>query len=118
MNGTVLVFTTKLFYSIHFTLSKLGSGLTFVMINKNILLTVFPVHSPFRGSVNCWAPLMENFFQVAKFVLKVKKKSFKFFCLVQKNPGIIWVACIGLRYYSKWSLGCARAFLEAFLDLL
>ena len=46
------------------------------------------------------------------------KSASSLFGLVQKDPGVTWVACVGLKACSKWSLGCARAFLEAFLDLL
>ena len=74
-------------------------------------------YSLFRSSVKCGAPLMENRFQVAKFLFEVWKAS-SLFCLVQNGPGLTWVACIGLRERSKWSLGCARSFLETFLDLL
>ena len=74
------------------------------------------VHSRFRGSVICGAPSMENRFQVAKFLFKVRKAS-SLFCLVQNGPGVTWIAYIGLKEHSKWSLGCAGAFLEAFFDL-
>ena len=53
------------------------------------------VHIRFRGSVNCWAPSMENCFQVAKFVFEVQKAS-SLFCLVQNGPGVTWDACICL----------------------
>ena len=49
---------------------------------------------------------------------KIVFNSESLFCLVQNGPVVTWFACIGLREPSKWSLECARAFLEAFLDLL
>ena len=64
------------------------------------------MHSTFRGSVNCGAPLIEDKFQVTKFLS------------CPNGPGVTWVACISLSKRSKWSLGCARALLEAFLDIL
>ena len=54
---------------------------------------------------------MENGPQVTKYSFEV------LFCPVQNGPGVTWVSCIGLRKHLKWSFGCARAFLEAFLDL-
>ena len=35
----------------------------------------YHAHSRFRGSVNCWAPSMENRFQVAFFLFEVQKAS-------------------------------------------
>ena len=78
---------------------------------------VCPAHSRFRGSVNCGDPTMDNRFQVAKFLFEARKASSLFF-LVQNGPGVTWVACNGLREHSKWSLGCERAFLEAFWTFL
>ena len=72
---------------------------------------VYSAHSCFRGSVTCGAPLMENSFQVAKF--EVQRLQVIFVC-TKKWPGVIWVACIGLRKRSEWSLRCAGAFLESF----
>ena len=77
----------------------------------------YHAHSRFRGSVNCWAPSMKNRFQVAFFLFEVQKASSLFY-LVQNGQGLTWVSCIDLREQYKWSLGCARAFLEAFFDLL
>ena len=71
------------------------------------------VHSRFRGSVNCGAPSMENSFQVAKFIYEDQNAS-SLFCPVHYGPAVIWVACIGLRESSKWSLRSAKAFSEAF----
>ena len=68
---------------------------------------VVPVHSRFKGLVNFGAPSMENSFQF--------RKTSSLFCLVQNGPKVTWVACIGLRERSKWSLRCARDVLEAFL---
>ena len=67
--------------------------------------------------MNCGAPSMENRFLVAKYLFEVRKASC-LFCLVENNPGVTEVASNALRERSKLSLGCARAFLEAFLDLL
>ena len=53
-------------------------------------------HSCFRGLLNCWAPSMENGFQVAKFSFEVPKTS-KLFSLVPIGLIVIWGACIGLR---------------------
>ena len=64
-----------------------------------------------------WGSFNGNMFQVNRFLLEVQKAS-SLFCLVQNVPGVPWVACIGLKEWYKWSLGCARAFLEAFLELL
>ena len=68
--------------------------------NKNLIpkekKKKYTVHSRFRDSVDCWAPSMEYRFQVAKFSFEVQKSS-SLFCLVQNNPGVTWVACIGLR---------------------
>ena len=72
-------------------------------------------HSRFRTSVNCGAPSMENRFQVANFNLKSER--LPVFFSGWKWAWLTWVACIGLRERFKWSLGCARSFLEAFLDL-
>ena len=56
---------------------------------------------------------MENGFQVTKFLIQVQKTS-NLFCLVQNGPIVIWVAYIGLRGSSRWSLRSERAFSEAF----
>ena len=45
-------------------------------------------------------------------------KGFQSYCLVQNDPGLTWVACIGPRECSKCSWGYARSFLDAFLDHL
>ena len=58
-------------------------------------------------------PSMENSFQVAKLLFEVQKTS-SIFCLFQKGPGVISVACIGLREHPQWSLRCARAFFATF----
>ena len=71
------------------------------------------VHTCISGSVNSWAPSMENGFQVAKFLFKVQMAS-SLVCLVQNGPVLIWVACIGLRGSSKLSLTGVRAFSEVF----
>ena len=70
-------------------------------------------HRCISGSVDSWAPSMENGFQVPKFLFEVQKAS-SLFCLVQNGPVVIWVACVGLIWSSKWSLRSARAFSEAF----
>ena len=67
--------------------------------------------------MNCGAPSMENRFQVAKILFEVIKAS-SLFNLVQNGPEVTWIACIGLRDRSMWSLGSARTFLAAFLDVL
>ena len=89
----------------------LGTELCSLYINTLDIL--HPTHSRFRGSVNCGALTMENSFQVAKYLFKVQKAS-SLFCLVQYCTAVIWVACIGLREGSKWSLRSSRAFSEAF----
>ena len=71
------------------------------------------MHRCFSGSVNSWAPSMENSFQVAKFLFEVQKAS-SLFCWVQNGPVVIWVACIGLRGSSKLPLSSESAFSEAF----
>ena len=63
----------------------------------------------------CLGSFNENRFQVTIF-FKFKRLLVLF--LVQNGPGVTWVACIGLKEGSIRFLGCARAFLEAFLDLL
>ena len=62
----------------------------------------------FKFRAHSRAPSRENRFQVAKFSFEVRKSS-SLFCLAQYGPGVTWVACIGLRECSKWSLGCQRA---------
>ena len=59
-------------------------------------------------------------FKLPNFYLKCKMLLvfFFFLFLVQNGQGDTGVACIGLRERSKWALGCERAFLEVFLDLL
>ena len=63
--------------------------------------------------MNCGTNLIENGFQVAKFIFEVQKAP-SLFCHVQKYPWVIRVAYISLRKLSEGSLRCARAFLEAF----
>ena len=94
--------------------------LLFFLVKSVVFIYIFSfvnrwqdTHSRFRRSVNYGAPSMENSFQVAKFLFEVQKTA-SLFCLVQNGPGVIWVACLGLRECSKWSLRCARAFLEVF----
>ena len=56
---------------------------------------------------------MENGFQVTKFLFEVQKTS-NLLCLVQNDPVVILVACIGLRGSSRGSLRSERGFSEAF----
>ena len=74
---------------------------------------VYTAHTCISGSVNSWAPSMENGFQVAKFLFEVQMAS-SLVCLVQNGPVVIWVACIGLRGSSKLSLTSVRSFSDAF----
>ena len=78
-----------------------GSNVKFLIRIYQICLEhSISAHSRFRGLVNCWAPSMENSFQVAKFFFEFQKSS-SIFCLVQNCPAVIWVACIGLREFSS-----------------
>ena len=86
----------------------LGSGPLNVLICLNIKITAVSEAQWIVGLLQ-WKIGFDSpnlYFEV--------RKAFSLFCLVQNGPGVTWVACISLRERSKWSLGCARAFLEAF----
>ena len=78
--------------------------------------TAFSGHSHFRDSLNCGAPSMNYMFHIVNFLFEVQKASSHLSGL--NGQGVTKVACIDLRDCSKWSLGCARVFLESLLDLL